>query len=89
MEIKRDARLEGYKKLAGRRKRKVGTAKSGVPWRSAAFALCCDVISCLYPSSSSICAGLSAAFTLSIALTMIPFSSIRYVVRTTPMETFP
>ena len=45
--------------------------KSGVPWRSAAFVVC------FYPSSSSICAGFSAAFTLSIALTMTPFSSIR------------
>ena len=43
----------------------------------------------LHASSFSICAGFSAAFTLSKALAMMPFSSIRYVVRTTPMETLP
>ena len=36
-------------------------------------------------SKSSICRGLSAALTLPMALTMTPSSSIRYVVRTTPM----
>ena len=43
----------------------------------------------LHDSSPSICAALSAAFTLPNAFSMIPFSSIRYVVRITPMETLP
>ena len=37
----------------------------------------------------SIFSGSSAALTLSLALIIMPFSSIRYVVRTTPIDTFP
>ena len=40
-------------------------------------------------SSPSICAGLSAAFTFPKARTITPFSSIRYVVRTTPIVFLP
>ena len=40
-------------------------------------------------SKTSISCGLSAALTLSIPLMITPFSSIRYVVLTTPIVTFP
>ena len=45
----------------------------------------------IYTSSSSpsICAGFCSAFTLPKAFTIMPSSSIKYVVRTTPMLTLP